>query len=161
MALQTIPGLTPALSVNGAEEFWVAQGGADVRITTAQLVFYLLSVIAQPTGVQPLVAQTLTATGTNQGTALPISALTNFFTTVANGTGAVLAVPTNVYALGLRITFYNDGANALSVYPNSGAQIDGDGADVPVVWGPGAHATYICETASGGGFQTPTAWRSL
>lgn len=66
------------------------------------------------------VANNLTATGSTQGTALPLPASVNRFTTVAASTGA-LVPPMNP---GDYIVIYNGGANALSVYPPVGATIN-------------------------------------
>lgn len=85
----------------------------------------------------------LTATGTNQGTALALAALENVFSTVASGTGAILPV-VNV---GTSITVINDGANALLVYPNSGGAIAGGSTNAAVTVVVGGIATFRC-TAS-------------
>ena len=63
----------------------------------------------------------LTATGTTQATALLLFNGLNFIGTVASGTG-VLLFPGDV---GTSQTVYNAGANALKVYPTSGAKING------------------------------------
>ena len=63
----------------------------------------------------------LTATGTTQADALALQASNNQFTTVAAGTGAILpsfAQPGDV----LRV--FNNGANALLVYPVTGGAIN-------------------------------------
>lgn len=70
----------------------------------------------------------LTATGTNQATALALPAQTNRFGTVAAGTGCTLSPTTTAagapYALpanaSVTQTIYNAGANALLVYPAAG-----------------------------------------
>lgn len=66
------------------------------------------------------VASSLTATGTNQSTALSLDAAVNIFGTVASGTGAKLPS----VEISDEIEVYNGGANALTVYPDSGAQIN-------------------------------------
>lgn len=62
----------------------------------------------------------VTAAGTNQGTATALTSVNNIVTTVSSGTGVVL--PTG--AAGQSVAVYNKGANALNVYPASGASID-------------------------------------
>ena len=62
----------------------------------------------------------LTATGTNQATALALTNSDNEFTTVASGTGAILYAG----APGDEQEVYNGGANALTVYPSSGSRIN-------------------------------------
>jgi len=67
------------------------------------------------------VATGLTATGTNAGTALALTAGLNRVSTVAAGTG--VALPQS--AAGLEVTIFNDGASPLTVYGNSTDTIDG------------------------------------
>jgi hypothetical protein len=77
------------------------------------------------TPVMQTVANSLTATGTVQGDAFALTAGTNVFTTVGAGTGALL-LSTNLYVQ--RIV--NFGANALLVYPPSGASIGSHASNV-------------------------------
>ena len=72
------------------------------------------------------VATGLTATGTNQATAYEVTTAKAAFSTVAASTGAVLddqAAPGDTQMI------YNGGANALKVYPPSGAQINALGSN--------------------------------
>ena len=62
----------------------------------------------------------LTATGTNQATALQLTNADNEFTTVAAGTGAILYAGSP----GDEQSVYNGGANILRIYPDSGAKIN-------------------------------------
>jgi hypothetical protein len=61
-----------------------------------------------------------TATGSTQSTALAITRPITSITTAASGTGVILPVPQP----GTRILIRNGGANTLSVYPNTGGQIN-------------------------------------
>jgi 6-phosphogluconolactonase (cycloisomerase 2 family) len=61
-----------------------------------------------------------TATGSTQATALAITRPITSITTAASGTGVILPVPQP----GTRILIRNGGANTLSVYPNTGGQIN-------------------------------------
>jgi len=63
----------------------------------------------------------LTAAGTNQATALEVTANINRFSTVAAGTGAKL---NSAITLGLPQIIYNGGANPLTVYPATGGTIN-------------------------------------
>lgn len=63
----------------------------------------------------------LVATGTTQADALALSATNSQFTTVASGTGAI--VPSYMQP-GDYCRVFNNGANALLVYPVSGAAIN-------------------------------------
>lgn len=59
------------------------------------------------------VSSGLTATGTNQATALTLTSAINEFTTVASSTGALLPP----MSPGDAVYVYNGGSNTLSVYP--------------------------------------------
>lgn len=62
----------------------------------------------------------LTATGSGQGDALALQVSNNGFTTVAASTGAILP---SFAQVGDVVRVYNYGANALSVYPQTGGAI--------------------------------------
>lgn len=66
------------------------------------------------------VASALTATGTSQSDALALDAAINILGTVASGTGVKLPS----VEVSDEIEVYNGGANTLTVYPDSGAQIN-------------------------------------
>ena len=77
-----------------------------------------------------------TATGTNQATALQTNSATVRFTTVASGTGCILANQSS----GDSQIIINDGANTLSIYPPLGHTINGMAANAafslsPASWG--------------------------
>lgn len=67
------------------------------------------------------VANSLTATGSTQATALALPADVNRFTTVAASTGAILPAMNP----GDSMVVFNGGANALSLYPPVGGIING------------------------------------
>lgn len=67
------------------------------------------------------VANTLTAAGSSATDALSLSAVHNRVSTTAASTGVKL-VPAETGAI---MTVANDGANSLTVYPQTGATIDG------------------------------------
>ena len=66
------------------------------------------------------VVTALTAAGSTQATALPITASAAIFGTVASGTGAILAQTS-----GARVLVRNGGANALLVYAPVGGTMNG------------------------------------
>jgi len=66
------------------------------------------------------VATTLTATGTTDADALALSATINQVSTTAASTGVRLMSPES----GSGVVVINSGANALLVYPSTGAQIN-------------------------------------
>lgn len=72
----------------------------------------------------------VSAAGTTQGTATALTVSHNVVTSVAANAGVVL--PTPAFG-GWKITIYNRGANAVSVYPQSGASIDAGAANAPII----------------------------
>lgn len=82
----------------------------------------------------------LTATGTNQATAALAGSGYTQFSTVASGTGTILPAAT---VGGRWIIVENSGANALLVYPNLGAKIDGAAANAPYSVVPGSAVFFI------------------
>lgn len=72
------------------------------------------------TGTTTVSVSTISAAGTNQSTATEITTDLVIVGTVASGTGVRL--PTA--SAGRRIVVRNSGANALNIYPSSGAQIN-------------------------------------
>jgi hypothetical protein len=75
--------------------------------------------------IQGTVGNTLTATGTTQGTALALPGDVNRFTTVGANSGTILPAMNP----GDAAIIFNGGANALSVYPPTGGQINAVGAN--------------------------------
>ena len=74
------------------------------------------------------VAATVSAAGTNQGTATAITTDFVVTTTVASGTGVILPAA----AVGRQIVITNKGANTLSIYPGSGDAIDALSANAAI-----------------------------
>jgi hypothetical protein len=83
------------------------------------------------------VAYGLTATGTDQASALPLPAVTSIFTDVPDGTGAVL-----VATSGGNLVVVNSTDTTLSVYPTVGAQINALGVNQPFVIAAGARIVF-------------------
>lgn len=73
-------------------------------------------------GILGSVSDSLTATGTTNADALQLTSAINRVTTTALGTGVVL--PIALISRGARVTVVNSGANALLVYPGTGATIN-------------------------------------
>jgi len=65
----------------------------------------------------------LTATGSTQATALPLTTPSNEITTVAASTGVILPAAGGRVSAGDIVAVYNQGANSLSVYPPVGGKI--------------------------------------
>lgn len=66
------------------------------------------------------VGNALTAVGTNRGSALQLAKAVNNVTTAASGTGVILPVG----VVGMTITVFNAGANAIQVYASASETID-------------------------------------
>ncbi len=91
----------------------------------------------QAQAIQGTVANNLTATGTTQATALPLGADLNNVTTVAASSGVIMPAMNP----GDEIVVRNGGANALSLYPPVGAQINALGVNAAYAI---ATATPLC-----------------
>ena len=98
----------------------------------------------QCTAINGRVATGLTAAGTTQATALAITADHNIFGTVASSSGARL-VAANIAD---SQSVYNGGANALTVYPPTGAQINGVAVNGGVLISPNTYCNFTCITAT-------------
>lgn len=90
-------------------------------------------------------ADLISAAGTSQATATPLSAAINNITTVASGTGVNLPAS----APGLSVVVQNSGANPLLVYPLQGASdtINGAAATSGILLYQGAIGVFNCTTA--------------
>lgn len=84
------------------------------------------------------VTDSLTATGSNQATALLVSTVINIVTTTAASTGVIL-MPSEV---GGEVSVYNLGANALLVYPATGGAINALATNAGFSVGAGKAATF-------------------
>lgn len=91
------------------------------------------------------VASGLTAAGSNQGTALLLSADVNEITTTAASTGVRFPDAT-VCSPGDSIVVYNGGANSLSVYPATGESINAGATNAAFAVASGART--ICYKVS-------------
>ena len=78
-------------------------------------------------------AESLTATGTTQATAYTVLAEVNRFSTVASGTGAILD---STKGRGEVQAVFNDGANALRVYPPVSGEINNLGTNTAILLAP-------------------------
>lgn len=83
----------------------------------------------------------LTAAGTNQGTAYESTSAKNAFSTVAAGTGTVLDSEARG---GDTQMIYNGGANALTVYPPSGAKINGLATNAGMLLATNTACEFYC-----------------
>lgn len=100
---------------------------------------YLLSLLNAATAQSTSTVDTgLTATGTNQATALQLNAQWNEVDTAAAGTGVLL----ESLQQGQSQTVSNQGANNLNVYPPPGFQIDALGENAPYVLAPATTITF-------------------
>ncbi len=86
----------------------------------------------------------LTATGTNQATALALTAADNEFTTVSANTGGILYAGTP----GDEQWVYNAGVNALTVYPPVGSKINNLPTNQGVFIPTNSACTFKCLTST-------------
>ncbi len=130
------PGATGGNGINHpASDGWNAVWGAVIARSDFGLLRYASSRYALG-GLQ--------ASGRSRATAYPIYADIDTFSTVAAGAGAALPD----YRAGEPVTVFNDGANPLSVWPNSDADRIGTlPPGSPVTLGPGAMAEFERDTA--------------
>lgn len=90
------------------------------------------------------VGNALTAAGNNRATALVLAKEVNNITTAAASTGALL--PTGV--IGMRITIFNAGANAIQVYANGSETIDGTAGSTGVALTNAKRCDYFFTAAN-------------
>ena len=86
----------------------------------------------------------ISAAGSSQGTATALTTSYNIVSTVGLGQGVVLPTAT----AGMKVIIVNKGANALSVYPATGAAIDSAGTNASVILPAGVSATYQASTTT-------------
>ena len=92
------------------------------------------------------VAVGLTGTGTNQATALPLTALVNVVTSAPSGTGFILSL---LGGEGTVVVQNMDNADNAPVYPPVGAQINALGTNVPFVVGSAGGRISFSTAAAG------------
>jgi hypothetical protein len=95
--------------------------------------------------VNPSLMTGLTATGSSQATAFPLTNNTlHEFTTVASSTGAVLPIGVTPS----EVTIYNNGASTLTLYPPKGGSIDSGTANASVSLAAGTGVSFWASTPS-------------
>jgi hypothetical protein len=99
--------------------------------------------------VNPAINTGLTATGSSQATAFPLTSNTlHEFISVPSSSGAVL--PTKMPS---QVTVFNNDTNALAVYPPLGGAINGGSVNASASVAPQTGSTYWA--------SSPTSWYSL
>jgi hypothetical protein len=93
------------------------------------------------------VANLVVAAGTTQATGTQLGNAINLITTVPASTGVVLPAA----IIGLRIVVRNAGANALNVYPATGAQINALGVNAAYSLATNTSIEFFCTTGGGSG----------
>lgn len=81
------------------------------------------------TAIYDSISNAVSAAGTTQGTATALTASYNVVTTAAASSGVIL--PTPAFG-GWKIIVFNRGANAVNVYPQTGASIDAGAANTAI-----------------------------
>ncbi len=90
------------------------------------------------------IASNVTAAGSTQGTATAIKASINYIGTAAASTGVILPAAQP----GDSLTIYNGGANTLTIYPPSGAKINGQATNGGVSLAAATRMDLTCITAT-------------
>jgi copper(I)-binding protein len=97
-----------------------------------------------PLNILHSVGNALTAVGTNRATSLALTKDINVIGTAAAGTGVTL--PTGI--VGMVVTVFNEGANAIKVYGAGSDTIDGAAAATGVTLTNAKRASYYCVAAA-------------
>ena len=104
-----------------------------------------------PDSFYPSVATALTATGSTQADALLLLREVSVFGTVAASTGAILHTTAEP---GDEVQVFNGGANALAVYPQTGAVINAGAANAAFSVPAGKVCRFTAYQANGRGVGT-------
>lgn len=96
---------------------------------------------AQAQAISGTVTDAQTATGSTQGTALTLPSNIVRFSTVASGTGAIIPSSTQISD---EYVVVNSGANALLVYPPTGASIAAGATNAGFSVAANKSAYFIC-----------------
>jgi hypothetical protein len=151
MSVSQIPNLTPATSLNGAEQYEAVQSGSTVKVTTAQIGAYINAQYPAP-GISSVTASSPLTSSTVSGAvtiSLPSQSITNaYLATMANGTikgnlSGSLSTPSDVTPSAILDTFgtqvgsilYRDttGWQALTAGTNS-YLLTSNGTNSPPSW---------------------------
>lgn len=116
-----------------------------INLTTGDLYALIGGSVTLVGGPAQAVSAGLTAAGTNQGTALSLTASLNTVTTVAANTGVVLY---SAQVNGPPQVVYNGGANTLNVYPPTGGNINQLAANTPIILPINTAATFWRATST-------------
>lgn len=116
----------------------ITNGSGSIGLSIPS-TFIAPGIIRDTTGMYTSTVSGITATGTTQGTATSVSASYVVVSSVAAGTGIILATPA---IAGLVATIVNRGVNDLKVYPATGGAIDSAGANNAVIVAAGTSAEY-------------------
>lgn len=102
--------------------------------------------VAVTTSLSKSISTAVSAAGSTQGTATALTTDYNVVTTAAASTGVVL--PTAASPFGREVVVVNRGANPLTVYPATGAQIDGAATNAGVVVPVNAEVSFFSSSAT-------------
>ena len=92
-----------------------------------------------------LVATSVSAAGTTQGTATELSSQDSEITTVEDGAGVILS---KLIVAGEEQTVFNAGANALKVYPPSGMSFNGLSANTHMTLAVNTGVLFKCVSST-------------
>lgn len=114
----------------------------EFRTITSQDQWFVRQGIRTDDGFKHSTAYALTATGIDQGTALPLTAEFNFVSTTPAGTGVKLPLG-NAKNIGMEVMVFNNGGANLVIYPAAGNTIGGGNQTIAT----STKMKFVCITA--------------
>ncbi len=130
-------------SIAGTTNEITASASTGAVTLSIPSTFLAPGTIQDTSGLYTSTTSGISAAGTTQGTATALTKSYNVVTTVGSGQGVILPTPS---VAGLYVAIVNKGANALTIYPNSGGAI---GAAATNVGGSlAANGTVIFQASS-------------
>lgn len=147
-----VSGATGAVTItnNGVTSLSGTANQITASASTGSVTLSIPSAFIAPgsvtvtTSLAKSLSPTVSAAGSNQGTATALTTDYNVVTTVDASQGVVLPTGT----AGREVTIVNRGANALLVYPASGGSIDGAAANAAVTVPVNAEISFFASTSS-------------
>lgn len=137
---------TGVTSLAGTANQVAASASTGAITLTIPSTFIAPGSVAVTTSLSQSITNAVSAAGSTQGTATALTTDFNVVTTVSASQG--VALPTAATPFGRTVTIVNRGANPLSVYPATGAAIDGAAANAAVVVPVNAEVSFFSSSAT-------------
>ena len=133
-------------SITGTANQITASASTGAITLSVPSTFVAPGTIAATTSLSTSITSSISAAGTTQGTATTLNTDYNVVSTVASGSGVVL--PTAASPFGRAVTVVNRGANALLVYPATGAAIDGAATNAAISVPVNSEIQFVSSSAT-------------